>query len=96
MCTLVMFRDDYAGSPCKLFQESKHIPTSDSSILPWLYYEEGDAQTVLSRKKITAKYSMDPSSKVSLDTNLTVHKKQYIFFGRETIIFAFCCHYHRI
>ena len=65
MCTLVLFRDDYAGSPCKVFQDSKHIPTSDSSSLPWLYYGEGDAQTVLSRKKITAKYSMDPSSKVS-------------------------------
>ena len=65
MCTLVLFRDDHAGSPCKVFQDSKHIPTSDSSSLPWLYYGEGDAQTVLSRKKITAKYSMDPSSKVS-------------------------------
>jgi len=65
MCTLVLFRDDYAGSPCKVFQDSKHIPTSDSSSLPWLYYGEGDAQTVLSRKKITAKYTMDPSSKVS-------------------------------
>lgn len=64
MCTLVLFRDDYAGSPCKVFQDSKHIPTSDSSSLPWLYYGEGDAQTVLSRKKITAKYSMDPSNKV--------------------------------
>lgn len=65
MCTLVMFRDDYTGSPCKVFQDSKHIPTSDSSSLPWLYYGEGDAQTVLSRKKITAKYSMDPHSKAS-------------------------------
>lgn len=88
MCTLVMFRDDYAGSPCELFQESKHIPTSDSNILPWLYYEEGDAQTVLSRKKITAKYSMDPSSKVSLYTNLTIHKQKYIFFSQETVVFA--------
>lgn len=65
MCTLVMFRDDYVGSPCKLFEGAKHIPNSDSSALPWLYYGEGDAHTVLFRKKITAKYSMDPSSKVS-------------------------------
>jgi hypothetical protein len=60
-----MFRDDYVGSPCKLFQDSKHIPNSDRSALPWLFYGEGDAQAVLLRKKITAKYSMDPSSKLS-------------------------------
>jgi hypothetical protein len=65
ICTLVLFHDDYAGSPCKMFQNSKHIPTSDSNSLPGLYYGEGDAQTVLSRKKITAKYSMDPNSNVS-------------------------------
>ncbi|PSN51036.1 hypothetical protein C0J52_15421 [Blattella germanica] len=65
MCTMVMYRDDYMGSPCKLFQDWKHIPTSDSNILPWLYYGEGDAQTVLTRKKIPAKYSMDLNSKVT-------------------------------
>jgi hypothetical protein len=83
-----MFRDDYAGSPCKLFQEAKPNPASDSSVLPWLYYEEGDAQTVLSRKKITAKYSMDPSSKVSVDTNLTLDKQHYIFCSQETFLMS--------
>jgi hypothetical protein len=76
MCTLVMFRDNYIGSPCKLFQDSKHIPTSDSSALPWLYYGEGDAQTVLSRKKITARYSMRPSSMVSCVTCGLIEREQ--------------------
>ncbi|KAJ9575177.1 hypothetical protein L9F63_025870, partial [Diploptera punctata] len=62
MCALVMYHDNYPSSPCRLFQDSKHIPTSDSNILPWLYYGEGDAQTVLTRRKISAKYSMDINS----------------------------------
>ena len=78
MCTLVLFRDDYAWSPCKVFQDSKHIPPSDSNSLPWLYYGDGDAQTVLSRKKITAKYSMYPNSKVS---NLCNAARNIVFLG---------------
>ncbi|XP_067004734.2 meckelin [Anabrus simplex] len=58
MCVMVMFQDNYKGSPCKLFQDSKHIPTSEGGHLPWLFYGEGDAQTVLSRKKIPTKYSL--------------------------------------
>ncbi|KAJ9601533.1 hypothetical protein L9F63_000276 [Diploptera punctata] len=71
MCALVMYHDNYPSSPCRLFQDSKHIPTSDSNILPWLYYGEGDAQTVLTRRKISAKYSMDINSPASM-LNLTV------------------------
>ncbi|KAJ1524437.1 hypothetical protein ONE63_010934 [Megalurothrips usitatus] len=73
MCVLTMFHDGYRGSPCNFFRDAKHIPTSEISHLPWLFYGEGDAQTVLSRKKIMTSYSLDSSSKNNI-MNLTIAK----------------------
>nr|CAD7441633.1 unnamed protein product [Timema bartmani] len=66
MCVMVMYQDDYRTSPCRVFHDLKHIPTSsEGSPMPWLYYGEGEASTVLTRRKINFKYSLDPNSKNS-------------------------------
>lgn len=73
MCVMVMFRDGYRGSPCNFFRDAKHIPISEAGHLPWIFYGDGDAQTVLSKKKIMSTYSLDSSSKNNI-VNLTAAK----------------------
>nr|CAD7394278.1 unnamed protein product [Timema cristinae] len=71
MCVMVMYQDDYRASPCRVFHDLKHIPTSsEGSPMPWLYYGDGEASTVLARRKINFQYSLDPNSKNSI-LNLT-------------------------
>ncbi|XP_063221567.1 meckelin isoform X2 [Bacillus rossius redtenbacheri] len=71
MCAMVLYRDDHKTSPCRLFRDARHIPTSDGGPLPWLFYGEGDAPTVLARKRIVTRYSLNYQSQ-SRRLNLTV------------------------
>ncbi|XP_054290013.1 meckelin-like [Macrosteles quadrilineatus] len=72
MCVLTHYRD---GPVCSLFRDFKHIPSSDKEPYPWLYYGDGDAPTVLNRRKISTRYSLHPYSELSL-INLTAVKWQ--------------------
>lgn len=65
MCVMSMYGEDRLGGPCSLFRDSKRIPNTDKEVLPWLYYGEGDAPIVLSRRKITTTYSLERLSEVS-------------------------------
>ncbi|XP_068992594.1 meckelin [Neodiprion pinetum] len=55
MCTLTLFT---SLIPCKLFWDKHNSPL-------WLYYGEGEAPTVLNRKKISQQYSLDVESNSS-------------------------------
>lgn len=68
MCVLTHFKD---GPACSLFRDFKHIPSSEREPYPWLYYGDGDAPTVLNRRKITNRYSLNPNSEVK--HNLNIH-----------------------
>ncbi|XP_075215338.1 meckelin [Lycorma delicatula] len=65
MCVMVLYQDDQRSGPCRIFRDARHSPTLDKEPLPWLYYGEGDAPTVLARKKILTRYSLDYNSPVS-------------------------------
>ncbi|KAK6624732.1 hypothetical protein RUM44_011592 [Polyplax serrata] len=62
MCTMTLYKDEKKSSPCALFSERKRIPTSNADAVPWLYYGEGEAPTVLSRRKITTQFNLNPNS----------------------------------
>lgn len=66
MCAMLMYNEAEKSSPCALFREFKRIPSSSADSLPWIYYAEGEASTVLSRKRIPAQYNLDPNSQVSI------------------------------
>uniref|UniRef100_A0A1B6EQU8 Meckelin n=1 Tax=Cuerna arida TaxID=1464854 RepID=A0A1B6EQU8_9HEMI len=68
MCVLSHYRD---GSACSLFRDFKHIPSSGREPYPWLYYGDGDAPTVLNRRKIPTRFSLDPGSELN-HLNLTI------------------------
>ncbi|KAG8288713.1 Meckelin [Homalodisca vitripennis] len=68
MCVLSHYRD---GSACSLFRDFKHIPSSGREPYPWLYYGDGDAPTVLNRRKIPTRFSLDPESELN-HLNLTI------------------------
>ena len=51
------------GSPCLIFRNK---PSANAvPPLPWIFYGEEDAPSVLNRNKIPTKYSMDSKSTVS-------------------------------
>uniref|UniRef100_A0A8D8X0C7 Meckelin n=1 Tax=Cacopsylla melanoneura TaxID=428564 RepID=A0A8D8X0C7_9HEMI len=64
LCVLMLYKD---SGPCILFRNHHHIPWSSPSegALPWLYYGEGDAITVLTRKKIPTRYSVKRTSELN-------------------------------
>lgn len=65
MCTMMMYKDDQKSSPCSMFTDRKRIPTSNDDVIPWLYYGEGEAPAVLSRKRISTKFGLNSDSRVS-------------------------------
>ncbi|KAK7873573.1 hypothetical protein R5R35_009277 [Gryllus longicercus] len=71
MCTMLLFDDYSEGSPCKLFLDPKRMLTHNN--IPSLFYREGEALTVLNRKKIPTKYSLSSTSSVNR-LNLTVSR----------------------
>ncbi|CAH0381316.1 unnamed protein product [Bemisia tabaci] len=73
MCVLSMYKDSHRGGPCRLFRDARHIPTSENEVIPWIYYAEGDAGTVLHRKKITSRYRLQEESPLNT-LNFTVAK----------------------
>ncbi|RZF41616.1 hypothetical protein LSTR_LSTR000330 [Laodelphax striatellus] len=60
VCVLLLYQDEQRSGPCHMMRDSK--PASDKDAYPWLYYGEGEAPTVLARKKILSKYSLDNTS----------------------------------
>lgn len=70
MCVMVLYQDDQRSGPCRILRDAKHIPSLDKEPIPWLFYGEGDAPTVLARKKILTRYSLDYNSPVSYITYL--------------------------
>ncbi|KAI5692776.1 hypothetical protein M8J75_001017 [Diaphorina citri] len=75
LCVLQLYKD---SGPCHLFRDHHHIPwsASNEANLPWLFYGEGDAITVLTRKKIPVKYSLKQHSELNW-LNLTAIKYSY-------------------
>ncbi|XP_014292209.1 uncharacterized protein [Halyomorpha halys] len=60
MCVINLYQD-YLGGPCRLLREIKKL---SNPALPWIYYPEGDAWNVLSKKSINKRFTMDYSSEI--------------------------------
>lgn len=90
MCALVLYDDDYATSPCVLFRNTKRIPTVlGSSHLPWIYYGDGDAPSVLSRRRVTTSYTLNPKSQVTFfPHNLSSYFLSLFKTGRLNLTWA--------
>ena len=68
MCVMLLYKDEQNGGPCRIFRDYRYIPTSTSNDnnLPWLYYGEGDASTLLNRKKIESHYNLNLGQQVRI------------------------------
>lgn len=64
MCVMKLYSDLEKSSPCSVFKEHKRIPVSTTDPLPWIYYGEGEASSVLHRKRISAQYNLNENSEV--------------------------------
>lgn len=76
MCALTLYQDDTAEdgvrpTACRVFRDARRIPPAGAVIpgvdsRPWLFYGEGDAPSVLARRKLsTAKFSLNAALNVS-------------------------------
>lgn len=61
---MMMYKNDQKSSPCSLFSDRIRISASNDDSIPWMYYEEGEAPAVLSRKKITTQFNLRSDSQV--------------------------------
>ncbi|XP_046999873.1 meckelin isoform X2 [Schistocerca americana] len=62
MCAMLLYDNNYKGSPCKLFEDRKLEHEWKDNVMPWLLYGEGDAPAVLFRKKISAEFNLQPNT----------------------------------
>lgn len=57
LCVLTMYQDTVPGGPCKILKDLKKS-THQHNAIPWIYYPEGEASSILSKRKVKTKYTM--------------------------------------
>jgi len=78
LCALSLYSDESGDdgvkpSACRAFRDAKRTPTfgavvSGTDSRPWLFYGEGDAPSVLARRKLSqVKFSLTQNSNVCIN-----------------------------